>query len=166
MKIRGFLCVFFLTACAGVTSSQALPLLSDLPDQSLIRLNNGDRTRIVLYYTYISSFGSLQMFEIRFRDRNKLILPVVGKSDGWFTPKLYYASFDPPPMRRLVIPANGSIDIPRDVNQIASWVRWGGRSTPPCEIQLKLLAYRARNLGDPVEAVSDWQPGPCPRDGL
>lgn len=170
MVLRIGLLSLLLAACASVARStepaevSSILVVDDRPEAAIIRLTNSSNTRVVIYYNYDKHFNGLQMFEVRFRDRGGSILKVSETEDGWFTPKQYAGTFQPAPLRRIVIAPQGSTDLPRNVGEIASWVRWEGRSAPPCEIQLKLTGFLRKDRTRPIEILGKWGPGPCPRD--
>lgn len=154
-----------LAACTAF-SDPGTPALSvqDLPGRNVIRITNSGNAAVRLYHPYLRHFGPLQMFFVRFRDRNNTVFDIDGAPDGWFTPRVHYASFDRIPRRRLVIPANRSLDFPRELTiYFAGATRWAGaRDTGPCEVQIKLAGWLDNDPQRPIEAVSDWRPGPCP----
>jgi hypothetical protein len=160
----GWVCVWMVLAGCATTPPQPLVLsVEDLPDLNIIRVTNGSGSRARISYSYLPEFGPLQMFLMRFRDRNGTIFPVSGSDEGWFTPKVHSASLGRAPRRTLIVPANGSIDFQRDVEYFAGFTRWtGARDTGPCEVQIKLFGYRDNDRERPVEAVSEWRRGLCP----
>jgi hypothetical protein len=157
-------CAFaLLTACATVATRSPIVAVEDAPSRNEIIVRNVSDRPVTLYYGYSTSFGPLQMFMVRFRDKSGTVLPVAGTPDGWFTPKLYYASFKPLPSMSFHLPVGRSIAFERDLAHMAGWVRWnGGPTAGPCEVQLRLFAYLDRGRRRPAEAVTEWQPGPCP----
>jgi hypothetical protein len=150
--------------CAGIRGPAPTIAIRDLPDQGVVRVENGSSQRARIYYNYVSSFGNMQMFYVRFRDRTGTILPLAGAQDGWFTPKVYYSQLERRPHRkRLIIPAHGSADINRDLRYVAGWAMWHGAvDIAPCDVQLKFFGYLDNDDSRPIQAISDWQPGPCP----
>ncbi|MEA3046911.1 MAG: hypothetical protein QOJ53_1243 [Sphingomonadales bacterium] len=137
--------------------------VEDLPSQNVIRVTNRSPADARLYYGYLPEFGPLQMFLMRFRDRNGTIFDVSGSQDGWFTPKVHSATMGRAPRRVLEVPAHASIDFERDVAYFAGFTRWtGARAAEPCDVQIKLLVYLDHDRRRPIEALSEWRPGPCP----
>jgi hypothetical protein len=161
--IRAFGALVLLTACATAPGPRQAIMVEDVPSLNAINVRNASDRPVTLFYGHAKTFGALQMFMVRFRDRSGTILPVADRPDGWFTPKLYYSSFERLPSRSFHVPAGGSIGFERDLAHLAGWVRWnGGPTAGPCEVQLRLFAYLDRNRRRPAEAASEWKPGPCP----
>jgi hypothetical protein len=151
-------------ACAGVSVSERSLFVEDVPSRNILRVLNTSDRDIVLYYNYGRSFGELQMFYVRFRDRAGNLFDLGGARSGWFTPKMYSAStYSTPPRETLVVPARGAVEFERDLAAFVNWARWNGpRDGAPCEVQFKLFGYVDNDSRAPVEAVTMWQPGPCP----
>jgi hypothetical protein len=167
MKVAWLACGLSALLCGcAATLSRAVPALSvtDLPVRNVIRVTNNGDAAARLYYLHLDDFGPLQMFYVRFRDRDGGIFPIDGTRDGWFTAKVHYASLQRVPRRRLIVPAHGSIEFPRELNiYFAGAARWAGpRDRGPCQVQIKLAGLLDNDPRRPVEALSDWQPGPCP----
>jgi hypothetical protein len=161
--IRAALVMPLLMGCATAPVLSPRITVEDVPSLNVIRISNKSDRPITLFYGYSKSFGALQMFMVRFRDKSGTILPVAGTPDGWFTPKQYVASLKPLPLMSFHVAAGRSIEFERDLAHFASWVRWnGGPAEGPCEVQIKLFAYPDRNLRRSVEAATEWKPGPCP----
>jgi len=154
-----------LAGCAAFADPGA-PALSvqDLPERNVIRITNSGNAPARLYHPYLRDFGPLQMFFVRFGDRNGRMFDIDGAPDGWFTPRVHYATLGRVPRRRLVIPANRSRDFSRELTAyFAGWTRLAGqRDTGPCEVQIKLSGLLDNDPRRPIEALSEWRPGPCP----
>jgi hypothetical protein len=165
MKTFWLVPVFFSGAAGCSTAPRPVPVLAvqDLSDQHIIRVTNNSQTGARISYTYSPEFGPLQMFMVRFRDRNGTIFPIVyDRADGWFTPKIHSATLRMP-QRTLVVPAGSSVDFPRDIDFLAGFTQFdGARDRGPCQVQVKLSGYLDSDPQRPVETLSDWRPGPCP----
>jgi len=157
-------CLLLLAGCATVPDQPPPLVVEDIPQQNMLRISNRSNRQVTLHYNYGASFGDLQMFFIRIRDRNGQILDLGGSPDGWFTPRGYSGTlYRRPPRRRLVVPARGTVDLGRNVSAFTNWVRWDGpRDGGPCEIQFRLFGYIDNDPRRPLEALTTWQPGPCP----
>jgi hypothetical protein len=156
-------CFAMVSGCTTVPRQDPILSVEDHSDQNLIRISNRSGVPARISYSYSQEFGSLQMFLVRFRDRNRNILPIVyDAEDGWFTPKVHSASLSID-RRRLIVPPGSSIDFPRDIAFFAQSTQWAGaRDRGPCEVQIKLSGFLDDDRRRPIEAVSDWRPGPCP----
>jgi hypothetical protein len=152
----------WLTALVGAYVQPASLSVIDAPETGRISIVNRSNARVVLYYDYVSYFGDLQMFQMRFRDRQGTLVPVTDAPGAWFTPHLRYASFRWPPRRRLIFRPGGSLEFERSIASMASWALWDPPVEGPCEVQLKLFGYLEPRGARSVEFLSDWHPGPCP----
>lgn len=165
MKTFWVASVTFFVVAGCATTPRPAPVLAvqDLSDQHIIRVTNSSETGARISYSYSPEFGPLQMFMVRFRDRNGAIFPIVyDHADGWFTPKVHSASLRMP-QRTLVVPAGGSIDFPRDIDFLAGFTQFeGARDRGPCQVQVKLFGNLDNDPQRRVEILSDWRPGPCP----
>jgi hypothetical protein len=152
-----------LAACS-IRADSALPVsITFSGDNRYIKVINLSERPISLYYNYVKSFGELQMFYVRFRDRNGGILPVDGTRDGWFTPKLYHSSLRFPPRKKLLLRPDQPVVFSRNIQHFVDWLRWDAPpDIAPCQIQIKLFGFKNNDVSQPVEAVSEWQAGPCP----
>lgn len=151
------------TSCVSVAEPIFPISIEDVPSQNIVRVTNRSPTPINLFYEYAHGFRGSQMFFVRFRDSSASIVNIPGTDDGWFTPKIYSASLRLA-RRSVMFPGAATTDLPVDVGYFASWVRRNNSSTTgPCEVQIKLFGYLSNNSRAPVEAVTAWRPGPCPR---
>jgi hypothetical protein len=160
--------LLFLPACSNVTLEDTGLRIEDRPADGVVRVLNPSRTPARLYYNWANGFGGYQMFWIRFRDgAGNLVRINGGQEDGWWSPVIASStSYGPgewPPRRELVIPAQGFLDIDRDVGPMMAWIR-GSRisAAGPCEIQIMLRAYSERRSWDRVELLTNWQRSACP----
>lgn len=155
--------VLLLSGCSTMAyTSPLISVTSANADQIIVITNKSSRI-LKLYYDYVYYFGELQMFYVRFRDKRGALLPVSGAKDGWFTPKLYHASLRFPPRKQLVLRPGQPVEFSRNVQHFVDWVRWDApRDIAPCQVQFKLFGFENNDQTRPVEALSEWQPGPCP----
>lgn len=164
--------ISFMGAFASVTAEPTAepsfqPLIEDLPLSGKIIVRNSSSSETSIYYNYDERYGDLQMFFVRFRDRNGQLVEIDGTLEGWFTPKIYSSDVyweRSVPRRVLRIPANGAVEFERRLTDIARQVR-GGRPAVegPCEVQVRLSGYLNNDSNRTVEATTDWNAGPCPR---
>jgi len=163
--MRGVMILFisiWLVACAGTGVKIPNIIVDDLPNHAVIRLINRENSPAQVYYNYVEEFGNLQMLQMRFRDRNGVIVPITDAPGGWFTPHMRYASIRWPPRRRLIVPARSSVDLDRSIVATLIWASWDRPVEGPCEVQLKLFSYLGPRTSRHVEFLSNWGPGPCP----
>jgi hypothetical protein len=139
----------------------ALSIVQELK-QNRIVVANPSPSPITIYYNYVSSFGDLQMFRMKFRDRHGAEIPITDAPGGWFTPHMRYASLRWPTRRRLVIPPGGSLQFERRIAAAVSWASWNRPVEGPCQVQLKLFGFTTPTGLRPIEVLSDWSPSPCP----
>src|ERR1044071_6496146 len=78
-----------LAGCVSVPHSARSLSVEDVPGRNVLRVSNRSNRDIAPYYNHGRSFGDLQMFYVRFRDREGNIFDLGGMREGWFTPKLY-----------------------------------------------------------------------------
>jgi hypothetical protein len=153
------------TGCSTASQRSSAIVVEDIPARNVIMVTNRSRDALEIYYNHIRSFGSLQMFYVRFRGADQVIVPLDGeRGNGWFTPKFFHQSLLRRPQReRLMIPPLSSVEFERDVASFITWASWSEpQVTGPCEIQFKLYGYLDNNERRPIEAVSEWRPSPCP----
>jgi hypothetical protein len=148
-------------ALMGACGQPASLAVVDGPETGRIHVVNRANSRVVLYYDYVASFGGLQMFQTRFRDRRGALVPITDASGAWFTPHMRYASLRWPRRRRLTFPPGGSLEFSRNIASAVSWASWNRPVDGPCEVQLKLFGYLESRGARSVESLSDWHPGPC-----
>lgn len=163
-----FVGICAMSACTTVSTEPSPQLvIEDMPLEGVIIVRNTSATELSIYYIYREDYGDLQMFLVRFRDRDGQLVPIDGAAGGWFTPKIYVSDLYVPgsvPRREFRIPAHGAIEFERRLTDIAYQVRRNGPAVEgPCEIQIRLVGYRDNDMNRPIDATADWKPGPCPR---
>jgi hypothetical protein len=162
-SLRLLVIITLLGGCRTIPTYNGAISIREFAERNVVRVTNESGQDVTLYYNYAREFDIPQMFRVRFRDANQTIIELGGAENGWFTPLIYSASLTSN-RRRLSLPARNSIDISIDVGRFASWVRRAGPPIQtPCDVQIKLLGYVDNNLNQPMEATTEWRPGPCPR---
>ena len=155
--------LLLLAACTTSVANGSRLRLEDRSIENQVRLINASGKDATFYYSATGHFGPEPWLFIRYRDGAGRI---VGHLDGWWGLAMMSADLYRPdefPKRgKLRIPANGVVELPRDIPGLQYWRTGADRVQGPCSMQLKLILYPGRRTWRRVEPMTDWLPAPCP----